>query len=152
MSDWLYTVAANDIGYIPALQEYLDMTIEDKRRIQSYIDRVRLLDRSAQGITPEQEEAAEAAIANREEYNHLTVVRIPHSKCATVTDRLFGQYENLLILSEDGEVNFYGDGAVCIGLQEKFGGWSGGQLPESGFWGGYPNQIEILETTRLMMG
>jgi hypothetical protein len=72
-----------------------------------------------------------------------------HSKCATVTDRLFGRYDQLLILSGDGEVNFYGDGAICTALKEKFDGWNGGsglgQVGGSAFWGGYPNHDEVLD-------
>jgi hypothetical protein len=111
---------------------------------------VRLADRTAQGITPLQESIAEAAIASAQKYGSLTVVRMSHSKCATVTDRLFGQCKNLLILSGDGEVNFYGEGALCASLKEKVqGSWAGGSgLGQEGgnaFWGGYPNQEEILE-------
>ena len=47
------------------------------------------------------------------------------------------------MLSEDGEFNLFGNGAVIAQLQEKFGGWSGGQLPKACFWGGYPAQDEV---------
>ena len=70
---------------------------------------------------------------------------LPHSKTSTVTDRLYGKYDNLLIISEDGETNFYGTTEIIQMLNEKFpGGWSGGQLDQgSGFWGGYVNQEAI---------
>ncbi len=70
---------------------------------------------------------------------------LPHSKTSTVTDRLYGKYDNLLITSGDGETNFYGKTEIIQMLNEKFsGGWSGGQLDQrSGFWGGYANQSEI---------
>lgn len=136
---WQQLIAANDSGYIPAMVE-MGATSEE-------VAAVRLADRSAQGITPEQEEAAEAAIAGREVAGRLTVVHLPHSKCATVTDRLFGQYDQLLVLSGDGEVNFYGDGQLCSVLKESFDGWNGGsglaQKGGSAFWGGYPNHAEI---------
>lgn len=136
---WQQLIAANDSGYIPAMIKI--------KASEEEIAAVRLADRSAQGITPEQEAAAEISIANREEEGGLTVVRLPHSKCATVTDRLFGQYDHLLILSEDGEVNFFGDGALCRTLKERFEGWNGGsglgQVGGSAYWGGYPSQTEI---------
>lgn len=132
-------IAANDSAYIPGMLA-ISATSEE-------IAAVRLSDRCAQGITPEQEAAAETAIVNREVHGRLTVVRLPHSKCATITDRLFGQYDQLLILSGDGEVNFYGDGALCSTLKEKFEGWNGGsglgKIGGSAYWGGYPNQAEI---------
>lgn len=114
---------------------------------QGVIDAIRLSDRASQGINPDQEAQAVRAWGERTEIGQLTMVRMVHSKCATITDRYFGQYANLLILSEDGEVNFYGDGALCTELQKKFEGWAGGaglgQRGESAFWGGYPNHQEV---------
>jgi len=134
-------VAANDSGYIPAMLA-MGATPEE-------VAEIRLADRSAQGITLEQEAEAERAISVAEIKGRLTTVRMAHSKCATVTDRLFGRYDQLLILSGDGEVNFYGDGAICAELKTKFGGWNGGsglgKAGESAFWGGYPKQEEVLD-------
>lgn len=134
-------IAANDSGFIPAMQN-LDASVEE-------IKVVRAMDRSAQGITPEQEKTAEAAIAKVELYDNLMVVRMSHSKCATITDRIFGQYKNLLVLSEDGEVNFFGEGTLCAQLKEKYqGSWAGGsglgQVGGNAYWGGYPNSDEAL--------
>ncbi len=150
-------LAANDSGFIPAMLAQ-GATAEE-------VAAVRLLDRQAQGITPEQEAEAERAIAELEVINGITVVRMSHSKCATVTDRLFdpNQEQRLLILSGDGESNFYGDRRLCELLKgektgtapapwdpnqtietfSNFGGWTGGG-EETGFWGGYGNQDDIL--------
>lgn len=145
---WQLLIATNDSGYIPGMLA-IDATPEE-------VAAVRLADRFAQGITPEQEEAAETAIANSEVHGRLTIVHLPHSKCATVTDRLFGQYDQLLILSGDGEVNFYGDGQLCAVLKEKFEGWNGGsglgQLRSSAYWGGYPNKVEVESFVRFALG
>lgn len=78
----------------------------------------------------------------------LVVVRPSHSKCGPVADRLAWLWpdgatgaveEKLLVLSGDGEANFFGNGALCARLAEKFGGWSGGAglgKPDGfGFWG-----------------
>jgi len=136
---WDNLVAANDSGFIPAMLA-LGATAEE-------IATIRAADRAAQGITPAQESEAERAIASAEVGDRLSVVRLAHSKCATVTDRLFGGYDQLLILSDDGEANFYGDGAVCAVLREKFGGWNGGSgLGQEGgnaFWGGNPPHDEV---------
>lgn len=151
-------IAANDSGFIPAMLA-LGATQEE-------VSEVRLLDRKAQGITAEQETEAERAIAVAETINGVTVVRMAHSKCATVTDRLFdpNKPQCLLILSGDGESNFYGERALCEELKgEKtgtapapwdpnrtidtfshFGGWTGGG-EETGFWGGYADQDKVLE-------
>lgn len=146
-------VAANDCGYIPGMLA-LGATPEE-------VAQVRMLDRSAQGITPEQEAEAERAIAAATVVNGVTIIKMAHSKTATVCDRLFSpdKEECLLILSEDGESNFFGDGELCRLLQgEKtgktaegwdtyshFGGWVGGNLPVSGYWGGYADQNEVLD-------
>lgn len=145
-------IAANDCGYIPAMIA-LNATPEE-------IAAVRLADRSAQGITPEQEAEAERAIAAAVVVNGVTIVKMAHSKTATVCDRLFDpeKEQRLLILSGDGESNFFGNGELCLRLQGEdtgkkteqgytiyshFGGWVGGNLPVSGFWGGYADQKEV---------
>lgn len=150
---WQRLIAANDCGYIPAMLER-GATAEE-------IAAIRLADRAAQGITPEQEAEAERAIAEAKVINGVTVVQMAHSKTATVCDRLFdqNQEQRLLILSADGECNFFGTKELCLCLQgEKtgnktpegydiftcFGGWTGGGS-DTGFWGGYADQKEVLE-------
>ena len=132
LSDYQKAVSLNDKGYIPLMKA--NNVPED------VIQLVRLQDRIAQGITAEQEEQAEIACREREEREKLTIVKCPHSKTACICDRLYGQYENLLIISSDGEVNFFGEGKICEDLYEKVeGSWCGGQLPVEGYWGGYPS-------------
>lgn len=138
-------IASNDSGFIPAMESFGASAEE--------IATVRAMDRAAQGITPEQEAVAVEAITKAEVSDNLTVVRMLHSKSATVTDRMYGQYKNLLILSEDGEVNFFGDGALCAELKEKNqGSWAGGSglgvVGGNAYWGGYPNHDEVLSFIR----
>ena len=145
-------IAANDCGYIPGMLA-LGATPEE-------VAEVRLADRAAQGITPEQEREAERAIAAATVVNGVTIVKMAHSKTATVCDRLFApeKEQRLLILSGDGESNFFGNGELCLRLQGEdtgaktaegytiyshFGGWIGGNLPTSGFWGGYADQNQV---------
>jgi len=139
LADYQQSVMTNTTAWIPGLKS-LGLA-------QGVIDAIRLSDRVSQGINPDQEAQAVHAWEQRTEIRQLTTVCMVHSKCATITDRYFGQYTNLLILSEDGEVNFYGDGALCTKLQKKFEGWPGGAgLGKNGgsaFWGGYPNHQEI---------
>ena len=117
--------------------------------LKEIIANIRMRDREVQGVTPEQELQAKEAvnklgeIEGKQEYIH---VRLPHSKTSTITDRLYGKYDNLLVTSEDGETNFFGKTEIIEMLEEKFpGGWKGGALKHgNGFWGGYPNQKEII--------
>ncbi|OGZ69274.1 MAG: hypothetical protein A3D44_01120 [Candidatus Staskawiczbacteria bacterium RIFCSPHIGHO2_02_FULL_42_22] len=128
---WVELIAANDAGYIPAMLA-LGATPDE-------VARIRALDRSAQGITPAHETEAERALANAEVKGRLTVVMLMHTKTATIADRLFGRCDQLLVASNNGEVNFYGDGALCAKLKEKFDGWSGGsglgKTGQNAFWG-----------------
>ncbi len=106
------------------------------------------------------EKATSEAVRHAETFgSSLTVVRIPHSKSATVTDRLFGTYKNLLVISGDGEINFFGDGQLCQDLKSKYqNSWAGGTgLGKAGetrhsFWGGYANQEDVLKEVTERLG
>jgi hypothetical protein len=134
---WVELVAANDVGYIPAMWA-IGATPEEVNRVRSF-------DRSCQGITPTQEKTAEQAIISAKGPNgRLWTVMLAHNKCATVTDRLYGQYDQLLVITYDSygsevEMNFFGDGALCAALKKKFHGWSGGsglgKAGEAAYWG-----------------
>lgn len=159
----LQLIGANDAAYIPGMME-LGATPEE-------IARVRRRDRMCQGITDEQEKEAERAISEKVEIDGITIVRMAHSKTATVADRLFekDKQQNLLIFSGDGEVNYYGDGKLCqmlrgekigeqpapwdasqtIPVYDNFGGWNGGaglgDEKGNAYWGGAPNHAEVLK-------
>jgi len=155
-------IAANDSGFIPAMEKKIEeyrYQIENRPKgskelfeelKKKWISVIRKIDRKEQGITQDQEKQAEEAIKTREDFfnNTLSIVRLPHSKCATVTDRLYGTYENLFIPSGDGESNFYGNGKLCQELKEKYeGSWAGGSgLGDkygNAYWGGYPDQDDV---------
>lgn len=120
-------VAANDSGYIPAMFR-LGATEKEVSRIRSW-------DREAQGVTGLMEHQAEKAISKAENRNGVVVVRLPHTKSSTVTDRLFSSWpggrENLLVVgkidNEMSEVDYFGRGDVCQAMKEVFSGWGGGQ-------------------------
>lgn len=155
-------IAANDTAYIPGIEAKIEEHRQDfekkydtegfERFKNKLVNLIRGKDRQIQGITSEQEKQADEAIQHLESLygGLLTVVRLPHSKTATVTDKLFGKYKNLTIISGDGEVNFFGDGKLCQNLQKKYkGSWSGGsgfgKEGKNAYWGGYPNKDESLE-------
>lgn len=131
---WLELVAANDRGYVPDLVE--------SGASREEIINIRAADRAAQGITPEEETEGARAVAQAKTVANgmLTVTHLPHSRTATVTDRLQPElggagYKNLLVYCPD-QVNFFGSGKLVLVLDKKFpGGWYGGALPKSGFWG-----------------
>lgn len=145
---WMELVAANDARYISGMLA-IGATQEE-------INQVRSFDRRAQGITPAQEVEADRAIAEKEVIGRLTVIHMYHSKTATVADRMFGQHDQLLILSGDGEANFYGDGALCAELKQKFEGWNGGsglgKSGENAYWGGCPKHEELLDFIQQRLG
>ena len=118
-------VALNDKGFIPLMQK-AGVDAET-------ISKVRRLDRECQGITPEMENEAEECLKNKYVIGDLTVVCSSHSKSSCYTDRLFGAYTKLLVISKD-EFNFFGSSIECEKLFNTFGGWSGGTAP-NGFWG-----------------
>jgi hypothetical protein len=135
-------IAANDKGYIEGMAA-MGATAEE-------IARIRCADRQAQGITAEQEAAAEAAIASRKTpIPGLSVIELPHGKTAAVTDRLSAfvggpGYRNLLVKCPR-EVCFFGNGKIVAELNQRFGGYCGGELPERGYWG----LVEINGEARL---
>ncbi len=157
-------VGANDSGYIPAM---IKMGASKEE-----VARVRRRDRMMQGITEEQEkEAVRALNESTEVVNGVYIVRMKHSKTATVADRLFDENkpQNLLVFSDDGEINYYGDGKLCQMLQgnkvgqkpapwdsslmideyDNFGGWAGGsglgKAKGSAYWGGYADVDKVKE-------
>lgn len=121
-------IAANDSGYIPAMEKMGASTRE--------IDQIRWDDRQAQGVTVDMEAQAERAVMDRKMMGLTTYVELPHLKPSTVTDRLYRTWplgqENLLVRCSDGRdthVYYFGRGDICKRLGEAFS-------PPNGFCGG----------------
>ncbi len=105
LSPYQQLVAANDKGYIPAMQA-LGASAEE-------IDDVRRRDRAAQGVTEEDEALAERAIGeNLYIHNGITVVKAFTYRFSPICDRLF-PYQSLLIYT-DCEWMFYGKGKAKL--------------------------------------
>lgn len=132
--DWsrrFQLVSANDIGHAAGLRAAGASDAE--------ILSIRAEDRRAQGITPEQESAGLAALSQAVRWpDGIFVVRLPHAHAATVTDPLdmaFSEPPDLLVVTPEGR-NFFGTGDRIARLDRAFpGGWTGGDLPERGYWG-----------------
>ena len=156
---WDLVIAANDSGWFPGLQK-LGATAEEMAA-------VRLADRSAQSITPEHETEAERALsAPIEMIGSIRVIRMSHSKCAPIGDRIalddiaegrsVSQY--IVLSDDDGEVNFSGDGALAFSLFDHYRephaakAWAGGsglgKAGENAYWGGFPDHTEVLDFIR----
>lgn len=98
---YLQLVAANDAGYIPAMQA-LNASKEE-------IADIRKLDRAAQGITEEDERLAELSISKHmTRYEGMFIVHAQTSRFSPICDRLY-PYQRLLIYTDD-EWTYYGEG------------------------------------------
>lgn len=98
-------IAANDKGYIPAMQE-LSATEEE-------IASIRKEDRKAQGVTEVEEQLAEETIKNHLQWcGSLAIVKSQASRFSPICDRLF-PYKRLLIYT-DHEWVFYGEGKTAL--------------------------------------
>ena len=138
-------VAVNLKGWIPGL--------EAQNTPKGVIEAIRQSDRCAQGVTPDHEAGAVRGWKNRKIIGDLVVVNVKESKCSPFTDRFYGQYQNLLVVGEDKEVNFFGRAELCSALKEKFpnapapwGGSADSWLMlnnKFSFWGGYSSSEEV---------
>lgn len=124
---WDMFIAANDVGYIPAMKALGASDVE--------VQAIRTADRRAQGVTKEMEQQAVEALAHTTTINGTVVVRIPHEKWSAVADRLYPIWpdgkENLVVISEVQDevprLTYLGRGDICKALKEKFAGWGGGK-------------------------
>lgn len=97
-------IAANDKGYIPAMQQ-LGATVDE-------IQNIRRKDRKAQGVNQYDELLAKEAIKEKAIENNIIVIHSGTNRFSSITDRLF-PYEKLLILTND-ELVYYGKGKNCL--------------------------------------
>jgi len=141
-------IAANDAGYIPAMEELFEKHRErfemryGKEKYEKFknklIELIRSKDRQQQGVTEEDEKAAQEALKHAEKTASGTlVVRIPGDKWSAVQDRLFPSFPegkpNVIIVcdtaKEAQQVYYFGRGDVCKALKEHFSAgssWGGG--------------------------
>jgi hypothetical protein len=138
-------IAANDKGYIPAMKAM--------GATENEIKIVRAQDRLAQGVTPDQEAQAVADIQSAEIRGHKWLVRCPKGSTSAVTDRIFGQYAELLTVDGvNGKWIYFGPRHMQFYAITEGGTtlarWAGGD-PKNGFSGvekpTEETQIKILE-------
>lgn len=93
-------IAANDKGYIPAMQK-VGATLEE-------INNLRLRDRQAQGVTMVDELNAESSIINKTIEQGVIVVKTSANRFSPICDRLF-PFQKLLVYNKS-ELVYYGQG------------------------------------------
>lgn len=102
-------VAANDHGFIPAMQA-MGASPEE-------IARIRAMDREAQGITQADEELAEQSIRElRTQRGRATVIQSLPKLFTPIADRMYGQ-TNRLVCWRPHKLTYYGEGAGQLALQ-----------------------------------
>ena len=125
----LQLIAANDIGYIPAMLE-MGATPEE-------VADIRRRDREAQGVIEYDERLADQSVKeNLTIENGITVVKSLTSKFSTITDRLYPCAK--LLIYTDNELTIYGvDISILINrfaeLSTNWTTYSGGGA--QGYWG-----------------
>jgi hypothetical protein len=124
-------VAANDRGYIPAMK--------DLGATENEIKVVRAQDRLAQGVTPDQEAQAVADIKSAKIKEGKWFIRCPKGSTSAITDRIFGQYSELITVDEvNGKWIYFGPRHIeFYNLTEggkTLARWAGGD-PKNGFSG-----------------
>jgi len=103
-------IAANDRGYIPAM-ECMCATKNEIKETREY-------DRRAQGVTEEDERlAVESIKENKTEENDITIIKAKTEKFSPITDRMYGNFNRLIIYNDEQLVHY---GAGKQGLIEKY--------------------------------
>lgn len=139
LNRWQQLIAVNDIGHIEAMKRF---GATDKE-----INEVRAFDRKCQGVSKEDELNAKLSIENYSEILNKDCILINSltEKTSPITDLIYGKYKHIIIITPGNEFNYFGPGNIIQKLIEiytdkqksnseiKF--WSGGDLPEKGFFG-----------------
>lgn len=94
-------IAVNDKGWIPALKSI--------GATENEIKIVRAQDRLSQGVTPDQEAQAVDDINAAEVHGSKWLIRCPKGSTSAITDRIFGQYTELLTIDrQNGKWIYFG--------------------------------------------
>lgn len=137
LNRWQELVAANDSGFIPAMEK-LGASREE-------IASVRAADRRAQGVTDEDEILAQESINKHSRIqNGVTVIFSLPPLFTPITDRMYGRTDRLLCYN-DRKLTYYGPGIRQLAkefddLIQKKAAYQGGG--ESGYFGLSEDHVE----------
>lgn len=117
-------VAANDVGYVPAMRELLSsLTIPEEEKLTT-IKHIRELDRRCQGITESLEREVMSSISVEQDTEDYIKIRTNSPRSSLIAD-LTRECENKLIItqSEDSisEVNYYGSSNSVRSILDSVG-------------------------------
>lgn len=150
----LRLIAANDRGYLPELLA-CGATVTERQAI-------RQADRRAQGLTAADDAVARACLAGaRQDANGwLSVITVPESRLSSAVSDfahpllqgdILPDYPSALLTVGPQTISFSGDGRAVLALADTFpGGWYGGALPDSGYWGA-PTTPGLAEATEALL-
>jgi hypothetical protein len=127
-------MAANDVGHMAAMRA-MGASATDIRRIRD-------ADRSAQGVTAGDEALAREAASAARPSGRVLVVESATARTSAALDFLEPEYGgpgvgDVVVIAPE-TVEFYGRKTVIAELSRHYPkpeSWSGGALPERGFWG-----------------
>ncbi len=118
-------VAANDVGWIPAMERLGASSDEIKI--------VRAQDRVSQGVTPDQEAQAVRDLEGAIWQGRKVLVNCPKGATSALTDRLYGRFDEMLTVDTvSGKWIYYGP------RHQKFFDLTAGQTAGAHWMGGAP--------------
>jgi len=132
-------VSINDKSHIRGMKAF-GATLDE-------IQKIRSLDRKAQGVTEKDEQNAQKTISEniRVFCKGVAVIQSLCERTSCVVDRIHDQYKHIIVFSPDGNMHYFGPGEdvfhfrdILTGIQEKnptIEFWYGGGLPDFGFLG-----------------
>ncbi len=144
LNRWQQLISVNDRAHIKGLIK-AGATDEEIKKIRAY-------DRHCQGVTEEEEQQAEDICIDFNSTGQLDILEVPFDHTSPVTDRLFGKYKNLLIITPK-DINFFGEGQIINKLRKNFKNcWYGGNLPDEGFWGIKRKSTDQIDKIKIFLG
>ncbi|UCH96869.1 MAG: hypothetical protein JSV88_08460 [Candidatus Aminicenantes bacterium] len=132
-------ISANDRGHVTAMKD-MGATCKEIREIREF-------DRQCQGVTQDDEKAAEISIQKHSE--NLTpdsiYIKSLTEKASPLLDRLYDKYTHIFIVTPTREFHYFGPGKMILRLEKIYKAikqsrpdiifWKGGYLPDKGFFG-----------------
>jgi hypothetical protein len=132
-------ISANDRGHVIAMKA-MGATCKEIREIRAF-------DRQCQGVTKDDETAAEISIQNHSE--NLTpdsiYIKSLTEKASPLLDRLYETYKHIFVVTPSKQLHYFGPGEMIQRLERIYKKmkisrpglifWKGGYLPDKGFFG-----------------